>query len=50
VDFPPLAAWLAAACAIGAAVYLGIAALLKLEETRMLAGKLRELMERFRRS
>jgi putative peptidoglycan lipid II flippase len=49
-DFAPLVGWLALAGALGAGIYFGTTALLGLEETRALAGRLRRVAARIRRN
>jgi putative peptidoglycan lipid II flippase len=48
-DFLPLVAWLLGASAVGAAVYAGVAALLRLEEVRAMWARLCGLAARFGR-
>ena len=48
-DFVPLALWLAIASSLGGAVYLGAAALLRLDEMGTVLARVRELMVQFGR-
>jgi putative peptidoglycan lipid II flippase len=48
-DFLPLTIWLAIAAGLGAAVYSGVAALLRLDEMHMALGRLAALAQRLRR-